>query len=158
MTYRIKGLAPDPFLKFYGLSDAALAESGVIRYEVDTCPGFPDRIGMKDIAPGENALLLNYEHLPVSSPYRSCHAIFVQEGADRAYDRVGVVPEVMTRRAIALRGVDERGFIVDADIAQGNEIEPLIHRLFENSAVDYIHAHHAHNAKHGCFSGLIERV
>jgi hypothetical protein len=84
-----------------------------------------------------------------------CPAIFVREGAERTYDQVGIVPEVMKRRVIALRGYDSRGFIVEADIAEGEGIERLIGQIFENSAVRYIHAH---NAKRGCFSGLIERA
>ncbi|MEE9427752.1 MAG: DUF1203 domain-containing protein [Paracoccaceae bacterium] len=154
MTYRVKGLDPGIFRKFYGLSEAELADQGITRYTVDTNPGFPDRVGMQDMAVGERALLLNYEHLPINSPYRACHAIFIKEGADCAYNQVGVVPEVMKRRLIALRGYDVQGFILDADIAQGDDIEPLIHTLFKNTAIKYIHAH---NAKRGCFSGLIER-
>lgn len=155
MSYRVKGLDPHAFKKYYGLSDTELADHGVTRYTVDTCPGFPDRVGMEDIAQGEKALLLNYEHLPIDSPYRACHAIFVREGAQTAYDQVGIVPEVMKRRVIALRGYDDRGYIVEADIAEGDAIEPLIQEIFENSDVRYIHAH---NAKRGCFSGLIERA
>ncbi|QHQ35913.1 DUF1203 domain-containing protein [Algicella marina] len=155
MNYRIRGLDPEAFSRFYGLSDGQLAELGVIRCAVDACPGFPDRVEMRDMEAGETALLLNYEHLPVTSPYRSCHAIFVREGAERAYDREGVVPEVMKRRLIALRGFDDRGFMLEADVAEGDAIEPLIGRMFADPAVKYIHAH---NARQGCFAGLIERA
>ncbi|WP_319532760.1 DUF1203 domain-containing protein [uncultured Cohaesibacter sp.] len=155
MTYRIKGLDPSPFQKYFGLSDSELADHGVVRYTVDTFPGFPDRIEMRDIEIGGTALLLNFEHMPVASPYRSRHAIFVREGAEVAYSQDNIVPEVMKRRQIALRGYDHRGFILDADIAEGDEIEPLILRLFQNKNIEYIQAH---NAKRGCYSGLIERI
>jgi len=155
MAYRIKGLDPESFRKFFGLSDDELARNGVVRYTADSHPGFPDRVAMRDLEIGETALLLNHEHLPVASPYRSCHAIFVHEGADTAYDRVDVVPDVMKRRPIALRGFDDKGFMVDADIVEGDAVEPLILKLFENPDIDYIHAHYA---KRGCFSGLIERA
>ncbi|WP_323038434.1 DUF1203 domain-containing protein [Gemmobacter sp.] len=155
MTFRIRGLTPDPFRKYYGLSDAALAEQGVVRYHVDEQPGFPDRITMQDLAPGDTALLLNYEHLPVSSPYRSRHAIFVKEGAETPYEALDTVPDVMRRRIVALRGFDDRGFILDADLAEGDAIQPLILRLFDNPDIAWIHAHYA---KRGCYSGLIERA
>nr|WP_321527074.1 DUF1203 domain-containing protein [uncultured Cohaesibacter sp.] len=155
MTYRVKGLDPQQFQQYYGLSDLELCELGIVRYTVDTCPGFPDRIAMREIEMGEKALLLNFEHLPVASPYRSRHAIFVQEGAEVAYDEIGHLPEVMKNRLLALRGFDSKGFILDADIAEGQQVEPLIKRLFENKAVAYIHAH---NARRGCYAGLIERV
>lgn len=155
MTYRVRGLNADPFQQYFGLSDADLADQGIYRYRVDASPGFPCRIEMRDLEPGETALLLNHEYLPIASPYRGRHAIFVREGAHLAFDEVGVVPEVMTRRMIALRAYDARGFIVDADIAEGDSIEPLILKLFENPETRFIHAH---NAKRGCYSGLIERI
>ena len=155
MTYRITGLDPAPFRKFYGMSDDELATHGVWRYSVDNFPGYPDRVGMADMQVGDTALLLNFEHLPVDSPYRSCHAIYVREGADEVYSETDVVPDVMKRRQIALRGLDAKGFIVDAEIAEGDEIEPLIHKMFEDARIVYIQAY---NAKRGCFSGLIERA
>jgi len=45
--------------------------------------------------------------------------------------------------------------LIDADVIDGREVESLIERLFANPRVAYIHAH---NAKHGCYSGLIERA
>lgn len=155
MTFRIRGLSPDPFRRFYGLSDAALAAEGVVRHHVDEHPGYPDRITMQDLRPGDTALLLNYEQLPVASPYRSRHAIFVKEGAETPYEALDTVPEVMRRRIVALRGFDDRGFILDADLAEGDAIQPLILRLFHNPDIAWIHAHYA---KRGCYAGLIERA
>lgn len=127
----------------------------MIRRRVDSDPGFPDRITMQDLKIGDTALLLNYEHLPVASPYRSAHAIFVKEGAEVAYDAEGVVPKVMTRRILSLRGMDGAGHIVDADLAEGAGIAALIQRLLDHPAITYIHAH---NAKRGCYAGLITRA
>jgi hypothetical protein len=155
MSYHVRGLNPEPFRKYFGLSEAELAKHGVYRYRVDTFPGFPCRISMRDLEPGETALLLNHEHLPLNSPYRARHAIFVGEGSAARYDRANVVPDVLKRRAIALRSYDARGMMLDADIADGDGIEPLILRLFENPDAVFLHAH---NAKRGCYAGLIERT
>ncbi len=155
MTYRIKGIAPDPFRKYFGLSEAELAAQGVIRKTVDEYPGYPDRITMQDMQIGDVALLLNYEHLAVDTPYRSRHAIYVKDGADQVYDAIGTVPDVMKRRILALRGIDQQGCIIEADLAEGDGIEASILRLFENPAIHYIHAHYA---QRGCFSGVIERA
>lgn len=155
MAYRIRGLDPAPFRKYFGLSDAALSAEGVVRYRVDAQPGFPDRVTMQDLAPGDTALLLNYEHLPIASPYRSRHAIFVQEGAQTPYEALDTVPEVMRCRIVALRGFDSRGFILDADLAEGDGIDPLIRRLFDNPDIAFVHAHYA---RRGCYAGLIERA
>ena len=155
MTFRITGLSPEPFQSLFGLSDADLALRGVKRYRVDHSPGFPDRIEMRDALPGETVLLLNHLCQPAETPYRASHAIFVREGATQAYDAVDEVPEVMRLRLLSLRAYDADGMMLDADVVQGAEMEPVVERLFANSAVSYIHAH---NAKRGCYSGRIDRI
>ncbi len=155
MNYRISGLSSEPFEHLYGLSDAQLAEHGAKRYTADKSPCFPDRIEMRDAKVGETLILLNHQHQPVDSPYQSSHAIFVLEGAKESYEAVNEVPEVMRCRLIALRGFNDEGMILEADVATGDDIEGVIKTLFANPDVSYIHAH---NAKQGCFSGRIDRV
>lgn len=155
MTYHITGLDPAQFAPLFGLSDAELAEKHIQRHHVSEPNACPDRITMVDLEPGETALLLNYEHLPVDSPYRSRHAIYVKEGATTPYSQTDEVPAVMKRRTLALRGINTTGNIVDADLATGDAIEPLILRLFENPDIAYIHAHFA---QRGCFAARIDRV
>ncbi|HTU62781.1 MAG TPA: DUF1203 domain-containing protein, partial [Polyangiales bacterium] len=77
MSFRISGLPAQPFAALFALSDQELAARDIIRMTVDRQPGFPCRVSLEDADPGESVLLLNYEHLPVASPYRSRHAIFV---------------------------------------------------------------------------------
>ena len=43
-------------------------------------PGCPCRISLTDSEPGDELILINYEHHPVSSPYRIRFAIHVREG------------------------------------------------------------------------------
>ncbi|GHD99417.1 hypothetical protein U879_08845 [Defluviimonas sp. 20V17] len=155
MSFRIRGLSPDPFRPLYGLSDEVLAARGVIRHEVAAAPGVPDRVTLRDLEPGKTALLLNYEHLPVDSPYRSRHAIFVAEGAETPYDAVDELPEVLSRRVLSLRGIDVRGHIVVADLAEGAEIAPAIRKMLAQDEVAYIHSHYA---MHGCFAARIDRA
>lgn len=155
MSFRITGLSPEPFRHLYGLSNEELARHGAVRHTVDDTPGFPDRITMTDIEPGGTALLLNYEHLPVDSPYRSRHAIFVQEGAEETSSIEGQVPEMLSCRQIALRGIDENGCIQQAELATGDAIAPAIDRIFADKTVSYIHAHFA---ARGCFAGRIDRT
>lgn len=153
--YRITGLAPEPFIELYGLDDAELAARGAKRVVANENPGFPDRIEMRDLEPGEHAILVNYTHQPANTPYHSSHAIFVREGAAQRYDRTNEIPAVMKNRPLSLRAFDEAGMMIDADLATGDDVEPLIARFFANPDVAYIHAH---NAKRGCYSGRIDRV
>lgn len=155
MAFRITGLSPEPFRHLFGLSDDDLSRHGVKRYVVDKSPGYPDRIEMRDAEPGETVLLLNHVCQPADTPYRASHAIFVREGAARAYDAVDEVPAVMRTRLLSLRAFDAEGMMRDADVVEGSDIEAVIARFFADPAVSYIHVH---NAKPGCYSGRIDRV
>jgi hypothetical protein len=109
---------------------------------------------LRDVDPGEKVLLLNYTHLPVDSPYRSSHAIYVREGAERSYDRIGEVPECLRARLISLRAFDEAGMMIDADIIEGKKLEALIERLLAVPEVSFLHAHFA---RRGCYAARIDR-
>ena len=155
MSFRIRGLSAAPFKDLYGLSDEDLATQGIQRYVAEPASAYPDRIEMRDAAPGETMLLLNHEYQPANTPYRARHAIFVREWAEDAYDRVDEVPQAMRTRLLSLRAFDANNMIVDADVVEGTEVEALIKRLFTRKNVTYIQAH---NAKRGCFSGRIDRA
>lgn len=154
MSFRITGLDPKPFHHLYGLSDEVLATLGVRRMVVDSNPGFPDRIELRDLDIGEKVLLLNYMHQPADTPYRSSHAIFVREGATKTLDVMDEVPEVIRRRLISLRAFSWDGDMLDADVIEGQEIDHTINMFFENPDVSYLHAHYA---KRGCFAARITR-
>lgn len=155
MAFRITGLSPEPFRHLFGLSEEELARHGVKRCHVDRTPGFPDRIEMRDAAPGETVLLLNHVSQPADTPYRASHAIFIREGATRAYDAVGEVPAVLRTRLLSLRAFDAGGMMRDADVVEGTRMEAVIERMFADPAVRYIHVH---NAEPGCYAGRIDRA
>lgn len=155
MSFLISGLDPTPFRHLYGLADEALAGYGAKRCVADASPGYPDRVEIRDAEPGETLLLLNYQHQPADTPYRASHAIFVREGATQAYRGVDVIPEAVRVRPISLRSFNAAGEMVDADLADGNELIPVIDRLLANLEVTYLHAHYA---KRGCYAARIERI
>lgn len=155
MTYVIRGLPVADFQPLFGLSEAELAARQIVRMTADAPVGFPCRITLADAQPGETLLLLNHEHLAVDSPYRSRHAIFVNETAAETARFVGEVPPVLTvRKAISIRSFDAGGMMLDADLAAGDGIEPLILRLLDNPDAAYLHAH---NAGRGCYAARIDR-
>lgn len=155
MSFRILGLDPAPFVPLYGLPDAELARHGVTRHVADRTPGFPDRVELRDLEPGETALLMNYEHQPADTPYRSRHAIFVREGAQRRYEGApGGVPALLRSRTLSVRAFDAAHFMVDAGVVDGRELETLVGRLLEDPRAAYLHAHYAGR---GCFAARIER-
>jgi Protein of unknown function (DUF1203) len=155
MSFQISGLPVAPFAPLFGLSDAELATRAIVRRTADKSPGFPCRVSLRDAEPGETLLLLNYEHLPVASPYRSSHAIYVREYAEEAHVPVNVVPEVLRRRLLSLRAFDKQGMLMEADVVDGRDIEPLIEKMLESPKVEYLHVH---NAKPGCFAARVDRA
>uniref|UniRef100_UPI0035CAAFE4 DUF1203 domain-containing protein n=1 Tax=uncultured Sphingomonas sp. TaxID=158754 RepID=UPI0035CAAFE4 len=152
--FTISGIDPAPFVALYGLTDAALAEHGAQRMTVDAKPGFPCRISLEDAEPGDTVLLISHEHLPVDTPYRSRHAIFVREGARAGAVHVDAVPEQLTIRLLSVRAFDAEGMMTDADVIDGAALPSLIARFFADPHVAYLHAH---NAKRGCFAARIDR-
>ena len=155
MGFRISGLDYAGFAPLFGMTDEQLRQRNIVRRVADTRPGFPCRVSLQDAQPGETLLLVNYEHLAVASPYRSRHAIYVRENAQRAELSVNEIPEVMRTRMLSLRAFDHAGMMLDADVAQGGEVVPVIERMLGNADVEFIQAH---NAKQGCFAARIDRV
>ncbi|EIZ78569.1 hypothetical protein WSK_2616 [Novosphingobium sp. Rr 2-17] len=154
MSFRVQGLDPRQFQHLIGLSDEDLAARGAKRYVVDAKPGFPDRVEVRDLEVGETAILLNYEHLPADTPYRSRHAIFVGETSEQALELVDALPDAVRCRPISLRAFNASGEMLDADLADGAALTPLIERFFDNPDVSYLHAHYA---KRGCYAACITR-
>ena len=78
----------------------------------------------------------------------------MRESAVTAYDRTDEIPEPMRLRSLSLRAFDAHDLMIDADLAEGRELEGVIERFFANPAVAYMHAHYA---KRGCYAARIDR-
>jgi len=154
MKFRFQGLSVEPFRPLFALSDAELAARGMRRMTADAKPGFPCRVTLEDAQPGERVLLVNYEHQPAHSPYRSTGPIFVRETAGQAYNGTDV-PPVLAGRLLSLRAYDGDGMMVEADVVQGEEAEGALARLFAREDAAVVHIH---NAKRGCYSCSVRRA
>jgi hypothetical protein len=155
MSFQISGLPASAFAPLFLLPDEELATRGAVRMVVDRHPGFPCRVSLQDAALGETVLLLNYEHLPVASPYRSRSAIFVSQSSAEARLNVNEIPESLQIRLLSLRAFDKVGMMIDADVVQGREIAPAIDRMLDRDTIAYLHVH---NAKPGCFAARVDRA
>jgi hypothetical protein len=155
MGFQISALSVDQFAHLFDLGDEALAKQGVERMVVDSNPGYPCRVSLQDAEVGESVLLMNYEHQPMPTPYRSSHAIFIRERADQVVPVAGEVPTMFRHRLLSVRAFDSTGRIVDADVADGENLESLIVRMFANDAADYLHIH---NARLGCYAASVNRA
>lgn len=153
MAYRIAGLSSEPFEPLFELTDEELAKRGARRVVATSKPGFPCRIGLRDVEVGEGLILVNHVSNDTEGPYRSTYAIFVGEGAEPA-SFVDTLPPVFMGRPLGLRGFDAEGMLRAALLAMPGEADAKIRDLFDRLDIATIHAH---NAAHGCFVARVER-
>ncbi len=154
MGFQISALNIDQFSHLFGQDQDKLARQGIQRIVVDNNPGFPCRISLQDAEVSEKVLLMNYEHQPMPTPFRSSHAIFVREWASQAIPDRNEVPEMFRHRLLSVRAFDVSGMMIDADVIDGESLESLIEHLLANKSTDNLHIH---NARLGCYAALVER-
>lgn len=155
MSFTISGLPVDDFKPLFELDTETLAARGILRRVATAKPGFPCRIGLQDAEPGETVLLLNHEHQPADTPYRSSYAIYVSQAAVETWRGRDTIPSAMHGRPIALRAFSDDGLLLAAELATGDALEAAIERQLAVPGAAYLHAH---NAAHGCFVARIDRV
>jgi hypothetical protein len=117
MHFRIRGLPAEPFAPLFALSDEELAAQGAVRRIADGAR--PCRISLTDATPGDELILVNYEHHPVDSPYRMRFAIYVRQGEER-FDAMDTVPEQLRKRTLAVRSFDADAMMVGWELAAHN--------------------------------------
>jgi Protein of unknown function (DUF1203) len=154
MSFRIVGLPAERFAHLFALSDAELAAQGAVRRTADARnPGYPCRVSLTDSRPGDELILVNYEHHEVDSPYRMRFAIYVRKG-EETYDKVDEVPEQLRLRTLAVRAFDADAMMAGWELVDGRDLEAAIERLFANPRAAYLHIHYA---APGCYAARVER-
>ena len=133
MNFRIRGLEARQFDHLFTLSDAELAEYGAVRRIADGPR--PCRISLSDANPGDELILVNYEHHAVSSPYRMRFAIYIRRG-EETFDAIGKVPDQLRKRTLAVRGFDASGMMTGWEIVEGTNVEAAIERQFANAEAE----------------------
>ncbi|HEX5318809.1 MAG TPA: DUF1203 domain-containing protein [Stellaceae bacterium] len=155
MSYRITGLPAEQFAPLFDLSDEALAARGAVRRTADERrPGYPCRVSLTDAEPGDELILVNYEHHPVDSPYRMRFAVYVRRG-EKTYDAVDAIPEQLRIRTLAVRAFDANAMMAGWELVEGRELEAAIERLLANPAAAYLHIHYA---APGCYAARVDRA
>jgi len=154
MAFKISGLKREQFQHLFELNDDELAELGAKRYVADVKPGFPCRVSLSDANPGERVILLAFRHQPGKTPYQASGPIFVREAAQTHDPAVDEVPEILHNRLLSLRAYDAQDMLVASDVIEGIQVENHLNRLFDNSAISYVHVHFA---KPGCYACRVDR-
>jgi hypothetical protein len=154
MSFRITGLPAEEFAPLFALSNTELAARGAVRRIADERkPGYPCRVSLTDSQPGDELILVNYEHHPVESPYRMRFAIYVRKG-ETQFDAIDEVPAQLRSRSLAVRAFDETAMMVGWELIEGRDLEAAIERLFADPRAAYLHVHYA---APGCYAALVER-
>lgn len=154
MSYQFIGLSAEKFQPYFKMSNAELDTHNAKMLIADD-DEYPCRVSLNDATKGDRLILVNYEHLPVSSPYRSAHAIYVAEGSKETSTLYAKVPKPILRSTVSIRAFDADDMMINADITAGKEAEKLILRFFENPDTAYLHVHYA---KRGCFAARVCRA
>ena len=155
MSFRVSGLSPDSFKPLFTLNNSALARLGAQRSIADDATGYPCRVSLTHAAPGDELILLSFEHQSAHSPYRASGPIFVRRAATTAFDAVNTIPEPVRVRLLSLRAYDAADLIVEADVVDGALVETLIEKFFQREDVAYLHVHYA---RRGCFACRVDRA
>jgi len=152
MSFRISGLPAEPFAGLFSLSDEELKACGAVRRIAEG--NSPCRVSLTDAQPGDELILVNYEHHPVDSPYRMRFAIYVRRGEEQ-FDAIDQIPEQLRSRMLAVRAFDENAMMVGWELADGQQVEPAIERLLAIPSAAYLHIHFA---APGCYAARVDRV
>ena len=153
--FQISALRRTDFDELFSMDEDALAARGAKRYIADTKPGYPCRVSLQDAEPGERVILVPFCHQPAPTPYRASGPIFVRESSATASLAPDTVPPLLRSRLLSVRAYDANHLMIDADVVDGRELEPLLVRLFEREPIAYAHVHFA---RPGCFACRVDRT
>lgn len=155
MTYRITGLDPTQFADLRDQPEEILATRHAQRCVADAPHAYPCRVSLYDAQVGDTLILLNHEHLPAQTPYRSRHAIYVNEKSLAQGTFEGIVPAQLQRRLLSVRGFDRQHMMRDAEVVDGASLEAEIIRQFGDPAIEFLHVHFA---RRGCYAARVDRL
>jgi hypothetical protein len=155
MHFRIQGLAAEEFAPLFSMSDTELAERGAVRRIADARErGYPCRVSLTDSKPGDELILVNYEHHAVASPYRMRFAVYVRPG-EMQFDAIDEVPQYLRGRTLAVRAFDDTGMMVGWELVEGDRLEDAVAKLLAEPRAAYLHLHFA---APGCYAARVERA
>lgn len=157
MAFQICGLAPLQFSHLFSLNDAQLAAQGIDRHIADEAFSYPCRVNLKDAEIGEELLLLNFQHLKTSSAYQANGPIFVSRNALQAQIFINQLPPMLDQehRLFSVRAFDATDRMVNAEVADGAQLQILLENFLLDTQVNYLHVHFA---RRGCFAARVNRM
>lgn len=153
--FQFVALPIEYFTHLLSMNNDELASLHARRMIVDTHPGYPCRVSLRDASPGERVILTHFQHHEANSPYQSTGPIFVREMAETAKPGVNEIPAMFNHRLLSVRAYDQGAMMKNARVVEGTALEETIRNFFANEAISYLHIH---NAAPGCFNCTVQRA
>lgn len=148
-TYRLRPIDPEEADKLRaGNPDAPV-------FVADAQPGYPCRQCLRDVAVGEELVLVSHDPFTVDSPFRSASPIFLHRIPCEPPRDLRELPAQLTGRQLSVRAFDEYAMMIDAAVIAGTDLAQTLERFFDLTACDHVHVH---NASRGCWATRVDRA
>jgi uncharacterized protein DUF1203 len=121
--------------------------------EVDSPHAYPCRHCLNWADPGERVVLFPYASTAPGRPYAESGPIVVHERDCEPYRATNDYPPAL-RKGRVFRAYDAKEMMIDAVVADGEEPETIIAKLFSNRAAAFLQVR---SVTRGCFTFKIER-
>jgi hypothetical protein len=134
-----------------------VAESGADDHAVitvDSVTGYPCRHCLRWAQPGERVILFPYASIPPGHPYSETGPIFVHAEPCERYSATGEYPADF-RNGRVFRAYDAIYNMINAEVANGNDLEAIIEKLLQNPKTEFVDAR---SVTRGCFTFRILRA
>jgi Protein of unknown function (DUF1203) len=151
-TFRILPVPTEIAEKARRVAESGAEDHAVI--VVDLPSGYPCRHCLRWAKPGERVILFPYASIPPGHPYSETGPIFVHAEPCKRYDTTGEYPSDF-RNGRAFRAYDADYNMIDAEVANGDEPEAIIEKLFQNPKTEFVDAR---SVTRGCFTFRIFRA
>ncbi len=151
-TFRILPLPTDIAEKARRVAKSGAEDHAVI--VADSPAGYPCRHCLRWAQPGERVVLFPYASILPGHPYSETGPIFIHAEPCRRYTATGEYPSDF-RNGRAFRAYDANYDMIDAEVANGNDPEATIEKLFQNPKTEFVDAR---SVTRGCFTFRIQRA
>ena len=121
---------------------------------VDSPGSSPCRHCLRWAQPGERVILFPYTAIPTGQPYSETGPIFVHANECQRYSATNEYPADF-RNGRVFRAYDSKYNIIDAQVVEGSEPEPVIESLFQNPNTAFVDAR---SVTRGCFTFRVQRA
>jgi len=119
--------------------------------------GVPCRHCLRNVASGEEYLILAYRPFPALQPYAETGPIFLHASECERAEEGASLPEMLTSRDYIVRGYgpDDRIVYGTGAVVPTGEVAARAETLFERDDVAYVHMRSARN---NCYQVRVERA